>query len=202
MVSMGIGVYPADGAEAETALGLNATTADYRPCHQVKGGADCIPNHKRSALTLARNRAACSRGGLPSRQAEVLQRSASGPATDIRLDDEFKYLSVVEVHLILFNLACRFGWTEIPLLANNLVKCAPAIRRPPQNELLCTPNFVFLKNKGYAFEPLRLIEDQTNRLVPRRCRPPASRIFGTEGRFDRKILVFRRNLDHGRTLQV
>jgi hypothetical protein len=67
---------------------------------------------------------------------------------------------------------------------------------------MCTPNFVFLKNKGYAFEPLRVIEDQTNRLMPRRCRPPASRIFGTEGRLDRKVLVFRRDLDQGCTLEV
>jgi hypothetical protein len=67
---------------------------------------------------------------------------------------------------------------------------------------LCTPNFVFLKNKGYAFEPLRVIENQTDRLVPRRCRPPASRTFGTKGRLDRKVLVFRRDLDHGCTLEV
>jgi hypothetical protein len=93
-------------------------------------------------------------------------------------------------------------WTEIPLLANNIFKCAPAIRRPPQNELLCTPNFVFLKNKGYAFEPLRVIEDQTNRLLPRSCHPQASRIFGTEGRLDRKVLVLRRGLDRGSTLEV
>jgi hypothetical protein len=56
---------------------------------------------------------------------------------------------------------------------------------------------VFLKNPGYALEPLRVIEDQTNRLVPRRCRAPASRIFGSEGRLDRKVLVVRRGLDHG-----
>jgi hypothetical protein len=45
-------------------------------------------------------------------------------------------------------------------LANNLFKGAPAIRRPPQSKLLCTPRFVFLKNKGYASEFLRMIEDQ------------------------------------------
>jgi len=141
-------------------------------------------------------------GSLSSRQAEVLQRSASDPASDIGFDDQFEYINVVKVDLILFNFAHRFGWTEIPLLANNLFKCAAAIRRPTQNELLCTPNFVFLKNKGYAFEPLRVIEDQTDRLVPRRCRPPAARISGTKGRLDRKVLVFRRDLDHGCTLEV
>jgi hypothetical protein len=108
----------------------------------------------------------------------------------------------VKVHLILFNFSYRSGWTEIPLLANNLFKLAAAIRRPPQNELLCTLNFVFLKNKGYAFEPLRVIEDQTDRLVPRRGRPPASLISATKGRLDRKVLIFRRDLDHGCTLEV
>src|SRR5262249_12860913 len=110
---------------------------------------------------------------LSSRQAEVPQRSASDPARDIRFDGQFEYINVVKIHLILFNFASRFGWTEIPLLANNLFKCTAAIRRPPQNELLCTLNFVFLKNKGYAFEPLRVIEDQTDRLLSRRSRPPA-----------------------------
>src|SRR5215471_8512039 len=146
--------------------------------------------------------ATSSRGSLSSRQAEVPQRSASDPSSDIRLDDQFENLNVVKVHLILFNFAYRFGWTEIPLLANNLFECASAIRGPPQNELLCTPNFVFLKNKGYAFERLRVIKDQTDRLVPRRCRPPASRLSGTKGRLDRKVRVLRRELDHGCTLEV
>src|SRR5262245_21145054 len=68
---------------------------------------------------------------LSSGQAEVLQRSASGPATDLRFDGQFEYINVVKVHLILFDFAYRFGWTEIPLLPNNLFECSPAIRRPP-----------------------------------------------------------------------
>ena len=146
--------------------------------------------------------AASSWGALSSRQAEVPQRSASAPAGDIWFDDQFKYINAVKIHLILFKFTYRIGWTEIPLLANNLFECSAAIRRPPQNELLCTPNFIFLKNKGYAFDRLRVIEDQTDRLLPRRCRPPASRISGTKGRLDRKVLVFRRDLDHGCTLEV
>jgi hypothetical protein len=147
-------------------------------------------------------RAAFSRGGLSSRQAEVLQRSASDSASDIRFDDQFEYINVVKIDFILFNFASRFGWTEIPLLTNNLFECAPSIRRPPQNELLCAPNLVLLKNKGYAFEPLRVIKNQTDRLAPRRCRPPAWRISGTKGQLDRIVLVFRRDLDHGCTLEV
>jgi hypothetical protein len=141
-------------------------------------------------------------GRLSLRQAEVLQRSASDPASDIRFDDQFEYIDVVKVHLILFNFSYRSGGAEIPLLANNLFKCAAAIRRPPQNELLCTPDFVFLKIKGDAFEALRVIEDQTDRLAPRRGRPPASLISATKGRLDRIVLVFRRDLDHGCTLEV
>ena len=140
--------------------------------------------------------------GPSSGQVEVLQRSASDPASDIWVDDQFEYINVVKVHLILFNFAYRFGWTEIPLLANNLFKCAPAIRRPPQNKLLCTRNFAFFQNKGEPVEPWRLIADQTERLVPWRGRPPASLISGSKGRLDRKVLVFRRDLDHGCTLEV
>ena len=48
----------------------------------------------------------CARGGgLPSGQAEVLQRSASHPATDLRFNEQFEYLNVVKVNLILFNFA-------------------------------------------------------------------------------------------------
>ena len=73
-------------------------------------------------------RAAARGAALSSRQAQVLQRSASHPASDIRSNDQFEYINIVKVHLILFNFAYRFGRTEIPLLANNLFKCAPAIR--------------------------------------------------------------------------
>ena len=82
------------------------------------------------------------------------------------------------------------------------LKRTPTIRRPPQNELLSAPSFVFLKNKGYAPEPLRLIEDQPNCLNPRRCCPPAWCIFQPESQLDRKVLVFRRDLDYGCTLYI
>jgi hypothetical protein len=49
---------------------------------------------------------------------------------------------------------------------------------------------------------LRVIEEQANRLAPRRCRAPASRILGDEGRLDWKVLVFRRDLDYGCTLDI
>jgi hypothetical protein len=66
-------------------------------------------------------------GRPSSRQMEVLQRSASDPATDVRFDDQFEYFKVVELHLILFNFAYRFGWTEIPLLPHNFSEWFPAI---------------------------------------------------------------------------
>jgi hypothetical protein len=47
-----------------------------------------------------------------------------------------------------------------------------------------------------------MIEDQSNRLASRGCRAPASRISGAEGRLDRKVLVFRGDLDHGCTLDI
>src|SRR6267154_729999 len=47
-----------------------------------------------------------------------------------------------------------------------------------------------------------MIEDQPNRLAPRRCCTPTPRIFRDEGRLDRAIFVFRGDLDHGCTLDV
>src|SRR5215470_9985215 len=137
-----------------------ARTRSFRPSHRacrVKSEPS-VPSWYPScaggpSIKFSQRSGAAAWGRLSSRQAEVLQRSASDPASDIRLDDQFEHLNVMKVHLILFNFAYRSGWTEIPLLANNLFKCGPTMRTPPQNELLCTPNSVFLKNKGYAFEP-------------------------------------------------
>jgi hypothetical protein len=67
---------------------------------------------------------------------------------------------------------------------------------------LSTSSFVFLKNKGYAAEPLRLIEDQPNCLNPRRRCPPAWGIFRPEGELDRKVFIFRRDLDYGCALYI
>jgi hypothetical protein len=58
-------------------------------------------------------------------------------------------------------------------------------------------NLVFVKHKGYAPDLLRLIEDQSKSLAPWRGRTPALRISRNEGRLNRIILVFRRNLDCG-----
>jgi len=63
------------------------------------------------------------------------------------------------------------------LLSHNFFNRASAIWRPPQNELLRPGSFVFLEDKRYALEPLRLIEDQPNRLVPQRCRTPTSLVL-------------------------
>jgi hypothetical protein len=60
------------------------------------------------------------------------------------------------------------------LLSQNFFNGSSAICRPPQNELLRAGSFVLLEHKRYALEPLRLIEDKPNRLVPQRCRTPTS----------------------------
>jgi hypothetical protein len=137
-----------------------------------------------------------------SRQTEILQRRASAAAADIWLNDQFEHSNARKLHLIILNFTYRFRWTEIPLLAHNLFKGTPAIRRPPQNKLLSAPSFVFLKNKGYAPEPLRLIEDQPNCLNPRRRCPPAWGIFRPEGQLDGKVFIFRRDLDYGCALYI
>src|SRR5437667_12639018 len=63
-------------------------------------------------------------------------------------------------------------------------------------------NFIFLKDKRYALEPLRLIEDQANRLAPRRCCTPTPRISRNKRGLDRAIFVFRRDFHDGCTLDI
>ena len=53
------------------------------------------------------------------RQAEVLERRTSDSATDIRIDDQFKYRNSRKLYLIFFHLTDRVRWTEIPLLSDN-----------------------------------------------------------------------------------
>src|ERR1019366_2872234 len=96
--------------------------------------------------------------------------------------------------LIFLVLAYRLRWAEIPLLAHNFAERCPAIRRPSQNELLCTGSFALFKNKGNAPQP--------NGLAARHCRTPAPRFSGNEGRLYRRIIVFRCDLYHGCALDI
>ena len=140
--------------------------------------------------------------GPSSTQSEVLKRSASDTVSDVGFDDQFEDINAEKVHLILFNFAYPIRRTKIPLLTNDLSNSAPAIRRAPQNELLCASRFVFLENKVYASELLGVIEDQANRLAARCCRAPALRTLGRQGGLDGKIIVFGRDLDHRCTVEV
>jgi hypothetical protein len=88
------------------------THRPYRRCAIVmpsKGGPHDASSNRILEGQHARARPQlrpCARGGgLPSGQAEVLQRSASHPATDLRFNEQFEYLNVVKVNLILFNFA-------------------------------------------------------------------------------------------------
>jgi hypothetical protein len=53
------------------------------------------------------------------RQTEIFQRRAGESATDIGFDDQFEQSNVRKLYSIFFRFTCRFGWAEIPLLANN-----------------------------------------------------------------------------------
>src|SRR5216683_251397 len=80
----------------------------------------------RSALSNSKTK---SKNPMPStipklrnralRQAEVLERRTSDSATDIRIDDQFKYSNSRKLYLIFFHLTDRVRWTEIPLLSDN-----------------------------------------------------------------------------------
>jgi hypothetical protein len=71
-----------------------------------------------------------------SRHAKTLERGASRSATDGRCDDQFENCDIREVNPIILDLGSCVRGTEIPLLAHNFSKRAPAVRRPSQDELL------------------------------------------------------------------
>ena len=142
--------------------------------------------------------------GHASRQAQTqtLERSASGSATHIRHNDQFEYGNVWKVDLVFLDLAYCLRRAEVPLLADNLAKRAPAIGRPAQDELLRARGFVLFKHKRYLFQPLRLVKHESSRLRLRFCRAPAPRLSRNEGRLDRKIIVFRSDFNDGYSLDI
>jgi hypothetical protein len=83
--------------------------------------------HEPNIITNCRNRPATrftrkTYGKDPRttlRQAQVLERRTSDSATDIRIDDQFKYSNSRKLYLIFFHLTDRVRWTEIPLLSDN-----------------------------------------------------------------------------------
>src|ERR1039457_3839546 len=77
-------------------------------------------------------------GRSEPRQAQTLERGASRSSTGVRHNDQFKNGDIGEFNLIFLDLAYCLRRIEIPLLAHNLSKRAPAIRRPSQDKLLGT----------------------------------------------------------------
>ena len=82
----------------------------------------------------------------------------SRSSTDARHHGQFKNSDTREFNLIFLDFADCVRRTEIPLLTHNLSKRAPAIRRPPQNELLRTLYLGFFEDERNAFGSLWLIE--------------------------------------------
>ncbi len=64
------------------------------------------------------------------RQAQTSERRAECSATDVRHNDQFQHGSVRKFNLVFLDLAYCLGRAEVPLLAHNFSKRAPAIRRP------------------------------------------------------------------------
>src|SRR5438105_2647749 len=108
-----------------------------------------------------------------SRHAQTLKRGASRSSTDVRNDDQFKSRDIREFNLIFFNLAYRVRRAEVPLLADNFPKRAPAIGRPTHDELLRPRGFSFFKDKRYSPQALRLVKraESFAALVLRRASP-------------------------------
>ena len=88
------------------------------------------------------------------------------------------------------------GWAEIPLLTNNFLEGAPAIRRPSQGELLRALDFSFLENQPDTFQLLRLVEQEADDLGSGLGSPPAPSLSWLQRKLDRTGFVFRCNLDH------
>ena len=97
-----------------------------------------------------------------SKQAQTLERSASGAATRIRHKDRFETLTFESSTLIFFHFTYALGRTEVPLPAGDFPKRVPAIARPEQDERL-RPRGFFLQDHRYPFQPLRLVKYQPNR---------------------------------------
>jgi hypothetical protein len=76
-----------------------------------------------------------------------------------RHNDQFENPDIGEFNSIFFDLAYRVRRAEIPLLAHNFSKRAPAIWRPSQGELLGTLYLAFFEDERDAREFLRLIKD-------------------------------------------
>jgi hypothetical protein len=112
------------------------------------------------------------------------------PAAFVRNNSQFKYGYVAEFDDVVFALAYCSGRTEIPLLPNNLAVRVTAVGRPAQDELLCALGLFFLKNELDAFQPLRLVEHDSDDLRSRFGSAPAPLIPRLQGAFDGMGLIF------------
>ena len=90
---------------------------------------------------------------------QTLERGASRSSIDVRHNDQFENRDIGDFNSIFLDLAYCVKLAEIPLLAHNFSKRAPAIWRPSQDELLCTLCFGFFEDERDASEPLRLIKE-------------------------------------------
>src|ERR1039458_8194744 len=86
-------------------------------------------------------------GRSESRQAQTLERGASGSSTDVGHNDQFKNRDAREFNRIFLDLSDCVRETEIPLLAHIFSKRASAIWRPSQDELLGTLCLGFFEDK-------------------------------------------------------
>src|SRR2546425_8142198 len=122
-----------------------------------------LPTTRKGCFLESQKKRSCSTEenyrDLRSRQAQTLERGASRSSTDVRHNDQFKNGDIGEFNPIFFDLAYCVRATEIPLLAHDFSKRAPAIWRPSQHELLGTLFSAFVEDDRDACDSLRLIED-------------------------------------------
>jgi hypothetical protein len=84
--------------------------------------------------------------------------AAAAPPHDIWNDLQFERRDAVEVDRVVFDLLSRAWWTKRILLPHDLSVRLPAIRRPPQYQLLCARVLLFLKHEMDVPHVLRLVK--------------------------------------------
>lgn len=93
-------------------------------------------------------------------------------SADVRHDAQFKHHNLIEIYAVVLNFTGRAWRAKVVLLSHDFPITLPSLRCPAQYKLLRTC-LLLLKEEENMFEPLRLIEPDTDGLLTRFYRSPA-----------------------------
>src|SRR5260370_17019078 len=140
-----------------------------------------MPSVSRSATALQPTSRIDARltGQTPLRE----RRPRIAPAL-VGEDRQLEHRHPGELDAVVFGLANRLRWPEIPLLPQNLPERAPAVRRPAQHELLRARRVRLDEEEPHAAQALRPVEDEPDGRLARLRGLPPSLLFRHERGFD------------------